>query len=359
MFDTLNDKNNTNSTIINILKHKEQLYDSLFNYNIDGILVLDINENIIDGNPAIEKISGYTVDELKHRSLISTVVVEDRGKKLSHSQKAFQGEPQEYDLAIFNKTGQKLSLVVKMIPIFNGNELVGVFEILKDVTSTKQMEMMMHRSDKLSLIGELAAGVAHEIRNPLTTLKGFLEILEPEINSKYAAVMKSELERINTILNEFLLLAKPKEVNFKSNCIHSIINNIIFLLEPQSLLKNIQIISDFNDEGPHVTCDENQLKQVFINIIKNAMESMPNGGNIYVDVEIINDKICIQVKDEGCGIPEERMPKLGEAFYTTKADGTGLGLLVTNKIIENHNGQIIINSEVNKGTIIQILFPLS
>ncbi|MCT8137776.1 PAS domain S-box protein [Anaerobacillus sp. CMMVII] len=309
---------NTKLTIVDILKQKEQLYDSLFNYNIDGILVLDLKGNVIDANPAIEKITGYTVKELLDIELISSVAIEDIERKIYHCQKACHGEPQEYELSIFNKIGKQLKLVVKMIPIMSQNEIVGLFEIIKDVTEAKQMEMMMHRSDKLSVIGELAAGVAHEIRNPLTTLKGFLDLLSPEINSKYASLMQSELERINTIVNEFLLLAKPKVVNFKMNRISEIISNVIFMLEPQSHLSNIQVIPTFNDHGLLVNSDENQLKQVFINIIKNAMEAMPNGGNIYINVNNKNNQLRIQVQDEGCGIPKEKLSKLGDPFYTTK-----------------------------------------
>lgn len=358
MLEVVNSKDKaTNVSISNLIAQKEQLYDSLFNNNIDGILVLDLYANIIDANPAMEKISGYSVDELKNLDLISHIVEGDIEKKLYHWNEALQGKPQEHGLSIINKAGKKLTLVVKIIPIRNGNQTVGAFEIIKDVTEAKRMEMMMHQSDKLSLVGELAAGVAHEIRNPLTTLKGFLDILEPEINSTYAQLMQSELERINIIVNEFLFLAKPKEVDFKPNSIKKIINNVILLLEPQSNLKNIQLASYINDNEIDINCDENQLKQVFINILKNAMESMPNGGNVHVKINTYNDHISIQFKDEGCGIPEEHLERLGEPFYTTKADGTGLGLLITKKIIQNHNGQLIVKSEVDKGTLVEILLP--
>ena len=358
MLEVVNSKDKTtNESISNLIAQKEQLYDSLFNNNIDGILVLDLHANIIHANPAMEKISGYSVDELKNLDLISNIVEGDIENKLYHWNEALQGNPQEHGLSIINRAGKKLTLVVKIIPIRNGNQIVGAFEIIKDVTEAKRMEMMMHQSDKLSLVGELAAGVAHEIRNPLTTLKGFLDILEPEINSTYAALMQSELERINIIVNEFLFLAKPKEVDYKPNSINKIINNVILLLEPQSNLKNIQLSSYINDNEIDINCDENQLKQVFINILKNAMESMPNGGNVHVKINTYNDHISIQFKDEGCGIPEEQLERLGEPFYTTKADGTGLGLLITKKIIQNHNGQLIVKSEVNKGTLVEILLP--
>ncbi|QOY35426.1 ATP-binding protein [Anaerobacillus isosaccharinicus] len=358
MLEALSAHNKTTSeSIYSFIEQKEQLYDSLFNNNIDGILVLNTYANVIDANPAMEKISGYTVEELKNLDLISHIVEGDIEKKLYHWNEALQGKPQEHGLSIINKAGKKLTLVVKIIPIRNGNQTIGAFEIIKDVTEAKRMEMMMHQSDKLSLVGELAAGVAHEIRNPLTTLKGFLDLLEPEINSTYAALMQSELERINIIVNEFLFLAKPKEVDFKPNSIKKIMNNVILLLEPQSNLKNIQLSSYINDNEIDINCDENQLKQVFINILKNAMESMPNGGNIHVKINTYNDHISIQFKDEGCGIPEEQLERLGEPFYTTKADGTGLGLLITKKIIQNHNGQLIVKSQVNKGTLVEILLP--
>jgi PAS domain S-box-containing protein len=275
---------------VKLLNEKARLYDSLFNDNIDGILVLDINGNLKDGNPAIEKLSGYTLEELKRTELASLVAVEDLERKYAHTYKAVEGEPQVFNLSIFNKSGQRMSVIVKMIPIIVDHEIIGIFEIIKDVTEAKKMEMYIHQSDKLSAIGELAAGVAHEIRNPLTSLKGFLQILKPEINSKYIEIMEAELERINLIVSEFLVLSKPQMEHYSIYSINSIINKVIFLLESQANLNNIQVHTKLENAIPNIRCEENQLKQVFINLLKNGMEAMPNGGNIYIEASLEESK---------------------------------------------------------------------
>ncbi|SDZ58006.1 two-component system, sporulation sensor kinase A/two-component system, sporulation sensor kinase E [Evansella caseinilytica] len=347
-----------NQQDMELIKDKDRLYHALFANNTDGIVLLDKHGNIIDGNPALVKISGYTIDELREVNPETIVVPEDAERKLYHCRKAAAGVPQEFHLAIIDKTGKQRSVMVKMIPIMSREKVVGVFEIIKDLTESKKLEVFMRQSEKLSAVGQLAAGIAHEIRNPLTTLKGFIQLMQSELKSSYLEVMKSELERINFIVSEFLVLSRPHEVSFQLNNVMAILKDVVLLLEPQANLNNIQVKTNINGSVPQINCDANQLKQVFINLLKNAMEAMPEGGNIFVEGKVKEEEICIQMKDEGTGIPPEKIHKLGEPFYTTKKDGTGLGLLVSYRIIKKHGGQIIIESELNKGTQITILLPI-
>jgi PAS domain S-box-containing protein len=232
--------------------------------------------------------------------------------------------------------------------------------VLRDLTERKNTEERFVRSEKLSAIGQLAAGVAHEIRNPLTALKGFTQLLQRELGDKYhyLSIMQSEIARINEIVNEFMSLSKPHLVQFSSGNIRTILQGVISILETQAILKNVTISLDDSELFAIIHCDENQLKQVFINIISNAMDAMPQGGQIYIFIYLINDEqLLIRIQDQGHGIPEDIIGKIGEPFFTTKDSGTGLGLMICHRIIEAHHGKILITSKVNTGTTVDIILP--
>ncbi|WP_179136020.1 substrate-binding domain-containing protein [Paenibacillus sp. 32352] len=232
---------------------------------------------------------------------------------------------------------------------------------IRDISERKGAEELLRRSEKLSVIGQLAAGVAHEIRNPLTCLKGFTQLLKTryqEKNIPYIDIMESELDRINFIVTEFMSLAKPHLSHFSLKDIAHIITSVVSILETQAILTGVQIITRFESELPPILCEENQLKQLFVNLLKNAIEAMPKGGNVYVDVALGNaNALRVQVKDEGHGISSEIIQKVGEPFFTTKEKGTGLGLMISHRIVEAHGGTMNIGSS-SEGTVVEIMLPL-
>jgi PAS domain S-box-containing protein len=245
-----------------------------------------------------------------------------------------------------------------MFITYGGKE--AVLSIGNDITKrNEQTEQLLQKSEKLALLGQMAAGIAHEIRNPLTSIKGFIQLFKSETQQdEYYDIVLSELDRINNIVGEFLVLAKPTAAVFTEKDVKELIKDVVTLINTQSILSNVQIFVEFECDLPNISCEENQLKQVFLNLLKNAIEAMPSGGNIDVLVKAKEEgKISIQIIDQGIGIPKDRIPTLGEPFYTTKEKGTGLGLMTCYKIIESHNGQLTIDSEVNEGTTIEIVLP--
>ncbi|MFK3959628.1 PAS domain-containing protein [Guptibacillus hwajinpoensis] len=233
--------------------------------------------------------------------------------------------------------------------------------IRKDITDRKHAEELLHTSDKLSVIGELAAGVAHEIRNPLTSLKGFTQILKSRLNSEndqeFISIMLAELDRINMIVNEFMVLARPQAVTYEKTDIQELLQNVLTLIETQAILNNVQIYTRVIEHLPEITCSENQIKQVLINILKNAIEAMTDGGEIILSLYSFGDEIIIEVRDSGTGIPEHQLAHLGEPFYTTKKKGNGLGLMICRRIIQNHQGSFLIESKEGEGTVVSIKLP--
>lgn len=267
----------------------------------------------------------------------------------------------EEELLINNK-GEKKWVKTTIIPLVSiASEEIQVLYVSNDLTERKLTEEIIRKSDKMSVVGELAAGVAHEIRNPLTSIQGFLQFMKPKYNDDhYFDIMLSEVERINLIVSEMLVLSRPQVEKRELKDIRDIGNSIIYLFESQANLNNVQIYSDFDADIPLIWCEENQLKQVFVNILKNAIESMPDGGEILVQMRKKSEsQVKIRFIDQGIGIDQERVKRLGEPFYSTKEKGTGLGLMISYRIIASHKGSIEINSEKGKGTTVDIELPIS
>ncbi|KEZ52665.1 MULTISPECIES: PAS domain-containing sensor histidine kinase [Metabacillus] len=336
------------------LRESEQKFRKIFNGAMDGIVLIDDNYTIIDANQAAGKILEIPLEDI-HKYNLHELISYD---KMEGSAMYLMDEmTEEIPFKLQNNKEKILEFSLKRHIIENMN-----LAIFRDVTEKKELEERLRKSDTLSVVGELAAGIAHEIRNPMTALKGFIQLLEANVKedfSMYFNVITSELSRIESIITEFLILAKPQAISYQEKDVVTIMKETIDLLNAQAILVNVQIELFHNGCVPHVYCEPNQLKQVFINILKNAIEVMPSGGTIQVNISLKNeDELHISIIDEGSGIPEDKIKRLGEPFYTTKDRGTGLGLMVSYKIIEEHCGKVEVESEVGKGTAFHISLPL-
>jgi len=215
--------------------------------------------------------------------------------------------------------------------------------------------------EKLSMAGMLAAGIAHEIRNPLTSLRGFLQLSAPQTNPAYTAIMLSEVDRINEIVTELLELAKPKEMAYEPRDLTGLLVQTVVLLEAQANLNNVSLTvrAEAADRAPViVACEENKLKQLFINLIKNAIEAAAGGGAIRIAVRAADDQAVVEVADNGQGLEQEQLERLGQPFYTTKEQGSGLGLMICRRIVQDHGGSIAFRSEAGRGTVVTVRLPL-
>ncbi|WP_194270736.1 PAS domain S-box protein [Fictibacillus phosphorivorans] len=240
-------------------------------------------------------------------------------------------------------------------------KVVEIIGVTRDISERKKSEDMLRQSDKLSIVGQLAASVAHEIRNPLTSLKGFIQFLQESHGidpSNYYSIMDKELDRIDQIMGQLLLLAKPQVRTFKKTCLKEIIEFVEALLQPEAIVQNIQIRTKMPEALPHIHAEENELKQVLINLLKNAIDSMVDGGEITIQAQLIDGQIHVIVKDQGCGIPRNRIEKMCEPFYTTKEKGTGLGLMISSKIMKEHNGELRFTSIEGEGTTASMVLPV-
>ncbi|MDF2723854.1 MAG: signal transduction histidine kinase, nitrogen specific, NtrB [Paenibacillus sp.] len=266
------------------------------------------------------------------------------------------------EIKIIRCDGQVIEAEISSIRIHQYMGKTVALTVIRDITDRKQAEELMIRSEKLSLVGQLAAGLAHEIRNPLTSLKGFTQLLKSRSNDDlfYYDTMLRELERINVIVNDFMTLAKPQSAKFGHCNLTNMLDHVVSILHHHAVMMNVNLILDSQTTIPTIYCDENQLQQVFINLIKNAIEAMPSGGDVVISVEpYTSDMICILIKDQGEGMPESIVQKLGEPFLTTKTTGTGLGLMISCRIMEHHGGILQIGSTGKNGTTVKLLLPIA
>jgi two-component system, sporulation sensor kinase E len=343
------------------LEESQERYKSLFEQNPDVVFSLDVDGVFRSANTMCETLTGYQMNELLKMDYRSIVAEHELSVATDYFTNTLQGACPTFEITIRHKSGHHVQIRVTNIPIVVKGRIVGVFGIAADIAEQKMTEELLRKSDRLSVVGQLAAGVAHEIRNPLATLSGFVQLLKEQTQEHhfYYEVMHSELDRINFIVSEFLMLAKPQTLNFQFKDIHRIIKNVLTIAETQAIMNNIQIVTEMKVDMPMVYCDENQLKQVFINVMKNAIEAMPNGGQILIKVNKKGkDHLAVSFTDQGCGIPEDRISKLGEPFYSTKEKGMGLGLMVSYKIIEAHEGRMVIQSQLDVGTTVSVILPI-
>lgn len=345
------------------LRSTKEYLESFVNQTSDAIHVADLQGNAIQVNQAFETMYGWSEEEALGNPVPE--VPEDRKQEFEAKLSlVLHGDSVAYfETVRMNKDGQLLDISITISPIRNEQgQIIAVASISRNITMRKQTEEVLRRSEKLSLVGQLAAGVAHEIRNPLTTLRGFVQLQKKKgaCTPYHLDIMLSELDRINFIVGEFLVLAKPQISRFEPVDLRDIIQDIVLLIDSQAHMTDVRIETRFDSDLPLLTCEPNQLKQVLVNIMKNGMEAMAEGGTLTVELSAHEaDSLIIRITDQGCGIPDDELPRLGEPFFTRKESGNGLGLMVSQQIIANHNGSMQIRSQVNVGTCVEIRLPLN
>jgi two-component system, sporulation sensor kinase E len=346
-----------------LLEESKQQYKSLFEYSPDIVYMFDLEGVITNVNAQFEVITGYTQLEIIGKHFTYILPEHYHSSAIKYLSKVVSDKtPQMFELEIDHKNnGQQVILQCTSLPIIVDGKMTGIIGYGKDVTSLRLAEERLRRTEKLSVVGELSASVAHEIRNPLTSLKGFVQILQVEDpkHQFYYQIMHDELNRINHIVSELLLLAKPQQMKFTRANLNKLLQDVLSLLNTEANLNDIQINFTSSLRELWIECEPNQLKQLFINIIKNAMESSQKGGVVSISLEEEEiEFVSIKVMDKGCGISKERLDRIGEPFYSSKEKGTGLGLTVSYKIVQSHNGSIQFESEQNVGTNVTINLPI-
>jgi PAS domain S-box-containing protein len=347
---------------------------SILSKSHDAFILIDFQGKVEYASHACEPLLGYNRDQLQQFELNKLFASEF----LNQEQTFFKGREQEK----FDNFNAKMQVMdssildtnITSIPIFFEREFLGSYIVIKDINfiegyqKSNEREKEYHSlikdlsllSEKQATAGQLAAGIAHEIRNPITAIKGFLQLLMGEKigNDIYFEIIHLEIDRIELILKELMIFAKPSKQKYERVNLQVIIEQVIILMAPQALLHNIQIDTQLNFANLWMIGDTNQLKQIFINYIRNSIEAMPDGGIIQIKGELmIGGQVRISITDQGCGIPPDILDQIGLPFFTTKENGTGLGMLVSQEIINEHKGDVFIESN-STGTTVHVQLPL-
>lgn len=349
-------------TLERALDSRDGYLQMFFENAKDGIAVFDLDARIIEVNPAFELLYGWSRQECigKHIPLVPPENAEAARERIK---KVLKGESlYSFETIDMKRNGTFFDAQLTLSPIYDkSGEMVAMSVITRDISFRKEAEKLIVQSEKLKLAGEIAAGVAHEIRNPMTVISGFIQMMNADDQhpyQTYTKLIESELERINLIISEFLILAKPHVRTTKEFNLEKTIQDIVILFSPELNLRGIVLTESKNVPNAVVVGEQNQIKQVLINIIKNAIEAFEKEGSLHISTQYENeDFVSINIEDNGKGMTQEVINQIFEPFFTTKTTGTGLGMMITQKIIQEHGGKISINSRLNKGTVVSIFLP--
>ncbi|MYL54725.1 PAS domain S-box protein [Pontibacillus yanchengensis] len=313
-------------------------------------------------SPSFERIFGISITDLmKNPSVWLQYIHEDDRQKVLEGYKRMRMDKIAVEFRFKVPSGQMKWIRTKGYPLHRMGKtiVVGVHE---DITEIKEKEVLQSKSEQYETVVRVAAGIAHEIRNPLTSIKGFLQLMlsNESGENQYSEIIFSELARIETIVNEFMLLAKPEsEKALVDTDVVEIVQYSLSLFHHQIKQQNVQVEMVIDSDIPDIKSDSKRLNQVFINLVKNSLEAMEDGGELLVSGCFNQDEqnLVFKIQDSGKGIGKEQLERIGEPFFTTKEKGTGLGIMVTTKFVESLGGTLHYDSEVGKGTTATVTLP--
>ena len=271
--------------------------------------------------------------------------------------------PQRRDLVLERGAGRSRSLLLAALAVIDGDQRhVGTMLLMQDVSEVKQLEEELKRNERLAALGEMAAGVAHELRNPLSSIKGLALLLKSKFTDsssdrEAADILVREVERLNRSIGELLDYARPDRLEKAKVSLNEIVGKAITLLRVDADAAGIEIVTEYCPQPDMVHADQDKLSQVFLNLLLNAIQAMKSGGSLRVATIREPAQLLCRIEDSGCGIEAELLPRIFDPYVTTKSGGTGLGLAMSVKIIEEHGGRIDISSTRGQGTTVVVTLP--
>jgi two-component system, NtrC family, sensor histidine kinase AtoS len=350
--------------------------DSILSSITSGIVTLDLDGRVATVNPAAELLTGlfsgeiagrYCTEVFAHTPEVSEILMETLASRTGAG---------NVSLSLRRRNGTTVPVEMSTAPLrgLEGKDL-GVVGVFRDVSQVRELEGQLRRSDRLAALGTLAAGLAHEIKNPLASLRTFTRIIprkfdDARFRETFMRVVPHELERINGIVEQLLELARPSRLRPAPLAIPGVLDRVLELYANELDAKEIAVSREYARELPAITADPERLYEAFVNLVSNALAAMPPGGRLTVrtgwhrPAEPLargggGRRVRIEIEDTGSGISPAEAEKVFDPFFTTKAEGTGLGLALTHKIIEDHGGNITFRSTPRVGTVFTVLLPVT
>ncbi len=326
-----------------------------------GILVMDTRYRIIYSNAVAWHLLG--IDKLSVKGVDAKTLLPDSIWSLYDRVKS--GQPMaEKEICLLTEKNKPVPVAVSATDIHgeDGN-YIGFMFAFKDLTEIRELEVKSRRIEKLAAVGNLAAGIAHEIRNPLSSIKGYVTYFgslfgKNSENRKAADLMAEEVDRVNRVISELLELARPSDLTFKQFAVKDLIDHSLRIISHEARTAGIQITRSIAPDLSCLKADLDRLTQVLLNLYINAVQAMPGGGELTVKANQKGEELMIEVTDTGTGISPENLKQIFDPYFTTKNTGTGLGLAIAHKIVEDHQGGIQARANKSAGTTISICLPI-
>ena len=326
----------------------------------DGLISVNRERKIVTLNRKAAEFFGAKEEDLKSKE-ISMVL----GIDIDNLLKKQGGMLRDWELKVSSQYGAQIPLSLSAAPLKDENDKeMGSVLLLRDLREIRDLQERVRRSERLASLGRLAAGVAHEIRNPLSSIRGFAQFFQnrfkgQEKEQEYASVMVREVDRLNRVITELLDFARPKEPHRELHSAGEILEQTLKVLESELAKKNIAVEKKLEASLPRILVDRDQLSQALLNLLLNALESMEGAGKIRISMESGGAEVlAISISDTGRGIPKEDLERVFEPFFSTKRKGTGLGLAIVHQIVESHKGEIKVESRAGEGTTFRITLPI-
>lgn len=341
---------------------KQYLENLLENAN-DVIYTLDIEQRFTYVNGKVEA-WGYNKEDLLGRPYLSLLSKRHRGRRLKSTLDI--GAKQVYEVEVVSRAGEPRTVMVSVSPLCNSDgRITGVLGIARDMTDTKRFEQYIRSSEKLASVGKLAAGVAHEINNPLGGILNCLYnlrkgLLPPARQEEYLSAIEDGLRRVQKIVRQLLDFSQQHQPELASTDINSVVDRVLVLTNHIFVGNHITLDTQFGRDLPPVMVDRHMIEQVLMNLVLNAVQAIRSGGTVTISTKVAEGICLVEVRDSGCGIPPHVLPRIFDPFFTTKGtgEGTGLGLSVSLGIVERHGGRILVDSEVGRGSTFTLCLPL-
>lgn len=356
------------SNLIFMLAKENELISVVLDSMSDGVVALDLEHKISLYNKSAERLLPFPLGSELYDRIIWQVILDT---EIAECIKTALEKEERLEERIFTiDTGGRSikTLSISMLPLVGNGTIKGTIIHVEDVTEKKIREARLRRAESLASLTTLAAGVAHEIKNPLGSIGIHIQLIQKALNKncdadleaiqKYLEVVNEEIERLNGIVMDFLFAVRPMDMNLEERDVNTLILELCDFVRYELEDAGIKLKIDLEDSLPNLSIDEKFFKQAFLNLVKNSMAAMPDGGTLKVSTKLRGDSVVISIKDYGVGISEENLTKVFEPFFTTKDFGSGLGLTLVYKIVKEHNGEINLKSKEGEGTEIIISLPV-